>query len=97
MDGDQLSLQVSRDFGQCQAVVLKLAEQFVTIALALRRGFEIEKAWVVRGKLQPFEAEAGCPCCDAFECIARGLIADKLGDKQGRPLNGFHREPRFEL
>ncbi|MNP94576.1 hypothetical protein D3C85_71150 [compost metagenome] len=89
MDGDQLALQMRRQFRYLQTVARQQGDHVVAVLLAGRRLLQVEQTRR-RGELQALVTEAGRPLRQVLERVERRLIAEKLGQENGRALDGFH-------
>jgi hypothetical protein len=65
--GDELALQVSRQFGKDDAVLVERRLQVLAVGLAVGRLVEVEQAPVPARHLHTFEAESRGPGRDAVE------------------------------
>ena len=90
MTGEQLALQVRRQFGDRDAVARQLAAQVVAVVLALRRERQVEQRRIRRRHLDADVAEARRPLRHAFERVERRLRRGELREENRRTL---HAEP----
>jgi hypothetical protein len=92
MDGDQLALEVGRQFSHLQAALLQYPFDLVAIGLALGGLLQVEQAAVPGRDLQPLEAESRGPVGDGGQAVERRRIAGELRQKDRGPLDRPHRQ-----
>ena len=90
MDGDELALQVRREFGDGEAVLFRDAGDFVAVGFAFAGFFQIEEAGVPRGDLHAFVAELCGPRADGVETIERRGVAGELREEDCGSFDCFH-------
>src|SRR5579862_8744789 len=91
MHGNQLPLEMGREFRDFEPVACERALHFVAIGLAFRSLVEIEDAPVPTRNLDALVAEASGPAGNGVERVERRGVAGELGQKNGRSLDGLHR------
>ena len=94
MHGDELALQMRRQFGDLDAGVLADAFHLVAIGFGLGSLFEIEQPAVPARDLYALVAKARRPFGDRRQAVERGCIACELRQKYRRTL---HRGRHFPL
>src|SRR5262249_29669989 len=64
----------------------------VVVAVTSRRGgfVQVDRARIPCGNLNPFVTQTGNPANDVLEAVVGGRIAEKLGEKDRRPLDLGH-------
>src|SRR5262249_27318853 len=90
VDGDELALQMRREFGDGEAVLFCDAGDFIAVGFAFTSGFQIEKTRVPRGNLHAFVAEIRSPGADGVEIVERRRISGELCEEDCGSLDGFH-------
>ena len=87
---NQLTLQMSGQFGHFDAIGLCLSFELVAIGLGCGRLVQIEQARVPTGHLYALVSTIGGPFGDGLPGIERRVVACKLRQKQRRAFDGFH-------
>jgi len=82
VDGDQLALQVSTEFGQADARITADARDLIAIRLALSGARQVEKLCIARRNLYADVTQACRPRCQSLEGVERRVIAFELGNKE---------------
>ena len=90
MDGHQLSLKMSGQLADRQALFRQYAAHLIAVALTCGGAFNVENRRMVAGDLQCLIAQTCGPLRHALQGIKRRLRADKLRQKNARSFNGFH-------
>ena len=92
MRGDELPLQVGREFGHFEAMLGEHAFHFVGVGLALRSLLDIDHAGVPGGKLRADEAFVPRPAREPGEAVIGSNVTRELCEKHGGAFNGAHME-----
>ena len=90
MYGDELTLEVRREFRDREAVVGDDAADGLRVGFALGGAFEIEQSRVPSGDLHAFVAELGGPRADVVQRVEWRVVTCKLREKNGGSLDRFH-------
>ncbi len=88
MYGDELSLQMGRQFGDGEPVLLGDAGDLVAIGLRRCRLVEIDHARIEGRDLHALVAEAGGPAANGIKAVERRGVAGELGEEYRRSLHG---------
>lgn len=90
MAGDELALEMRREFGNGKFVASGDGLQIVAIGFAFGRALEIEQASVPGRDLHGDVTEICRPGADRVEGVERRIIRGKLREKNSRALHRFH-------
>src|SRR5579863_2343778 len=90
VNSDELALQVSGEFGDGEAVLLRDTCDFVAVGLAFAGPFEIEEAGVPRGNLHALVAEIRGPSADRVKIIEGRGVSSELREEDCGSFDGFH-------
>ena len=92
MDGNQLPLQVGRQFGDLQAVPGQHAGNVVAVRLAARRLRQVEQVGRGGGDLYARIAQTRGPSGQRVQPIKRSCVADELRQEQRWTLERLQRD-----
>lgn len=92
MDGNQLPLQVGRQFGDLQAVPGQHAGDVVAVRLAARRLGQIEQVGRAGGDLYARIAQTRGPSGQRVQPIKRSCVVDELRQEQRWTLERLQRD-----
>ena len=95
IDRHELALQVGRELGDLDAVLLRDAAQLLAVGLAFGGLLEVDQPASQVGNLHALVAEPGRPAADPVEGVERRRVAGELGEEDRRTLDRFHRYSSF--
>ncbi len=89
MHGHELSLEMRRQLGDLDAVLLGGTPHFIAIRLGFGRLLEIDEPWIPACDLHALVAERSRPFADRVERVERRLIARELRQKNRGSFYGL--------